>query len=137
MNDKDPRHHKDPQSISGLMKPDNSRFGKLLATAREIEKLNRKLNNALEPALSGLVQVAGIRDNCLILVTPHAALATRLKLDEASIIRSFCHSEKTSIKSLKVRVAPLPQTIQTERQQRQLPEAAQESFKRYKEDSDS
>ncbi|MDX1460822.1 MAG: DciA family protein [Xanthomonadales bacterium] len=105
--------------------------------AREIDRLNTQLAAVLEPGTGALVQVASIRYDTVVLVTPSAALATRLKLDPAPLLAHLSHKSGRSFSKLEVRVAPLPGNKPADtRKRRQVPVQARAVFERFRSSDD-
>ena len=133
---------RNPQSYKGtarqvgeLLKSRSSGLGKLLDQARQLQFLDQKLADLLEPEIGSQVQVAALRENCLVLVTPSAALATRLKHDSDSLLNSLQASGVKGISQIRVRTAPLSQTKPVSRRKRKLPDIARQSLERFAADS--
>ncbi len=81
------------------------------------------------------VQVAAMHDECLVLLTPSAALATRLKMDSDSLLNSLKASGVKGLSQIKVRTAPITRTRKETRHKRELPECARLSLERFAHDS--
>jgi len=109
-------------------------MGQLLAQARQLAALDVQLAGLVDKEIAALVQVAALRDTCLVLVTPSAALATRLRMDSESLVRSMSAASGKPISELKVRVAPLAHLQTQARRHRGLPEPAKQSLRRFAED---
>lgn len=124
-----------PQPVSRLLSSGKSGLGQLLSQARQLEQLDRHLATLVDKEIAPLVQVAALRDDCLVLVTPSAALATRLRMDSDSLVRSMAAACRRPISNLKVRVAPLARSQVEDRKRRHLPESAKQSLKRFAADS--
>jgi len=123
------------RQVSELLKSRSSGLGKLLDQARQLQFLDQKLADLLEPEIGSQVQVAALRENCLVLVTPSAALATRLKHDSDSLLNSLQASGVKGISQIRVRTAPLSQTKPVARRKRKLPDIARQSLERFAADS--
>ncbi len=123
------------RQVSELLKSRSSGLGKLLDQARQLQFLDQKLADLLEPEIGSQVQVAALRENCLVLVTPSAALATRLKHDSDSLLNSLQASGVKGISQIRVRTAPLSQTKPVSRRKRKLPDIARQSLERFAADS--
>jgi hypothetical protein len=125
-----------PQPVSRLLGSSSQGLSRLLAQARRFEALNQRLAGLLNSDMQALVQVAAVHDGCLVLLTPSASLATRLRMDSESLLRSMNAAGGESLQQLKVRVAPLPQTKPAPgKRRRALPESARQSLQRFAEDS--
>lgn len=109
-------------------------LGRLLAVARRLDRLDRELQALLDPGMAGQVRAAALRDGALLLITPSATLATRLRLDAAHLVRALQAAGERAVTALEVRVAPLPQGHAETRQPRALSPAAREVFERFAEE---
>ncbi|NIP17757.1 MAG: DUF721 domain-containing protein [Xanthomonadales bacterium] len=134
MQDSSPRR-RHFRRISELLKSGGSGFGKLLARARELDRLDRSLAGLLEPEMAAMVHVANLRDDCLVLVTPSAALATRLRMDAAQLVRSLHAAGIRGIRDIAVRVAPFESAPASQPRKRRLPDAARNALERFAADS--
>lgn len=120
------------RSVKTVLESRNGQIGGLLSQARAISNIEEKLTSLLDKEMAGQVRVATIRNGCLILVTPSAALATRLKLDQTSIVRSLNAAARINISTLQVRTAPIPRLQENTRKRRAIPDAAREVLSRFK-----
>lgn len=123
-----------PRSVSRLLEPSSGSLGKLMARAQRLMALDRQLDHVLGPELAGRVRAAALRDGCLVLVTPSAALATRLRMDRESLLRALGHASRENITELQIRVAPLSGLQAEPRKRRRLPESARQSLQRFARD---
>jgi len=123
------------KSVSDLLKTRSNGLGSLLQQARKLAFIEQKLASLLEPAISAQVRVAALREDRLVLLTPSAALATRLRQDSDHLLRSLLAGGIGGITQIQVRVAPLPQPVNEKRKKRQLPEAGRQSLERFAKDS--
>jgi len=123
------------QAVGDLLRADESGLSRLLRQARKLDALDRVLDRLLEPGQAGMVRAASLREGRLCLVTPSAALATRLRLDSAALLRSLAASGVRGVSRIEVRTAPLPGDPRPARRRRQLPDAARESLERFAADS--
>lgn len=124
-----------PRPLSGVLKPAGGTLGGLVAEARKLQALEQRLHGLLDPGMARQVRVAGARDGRLTLVTSSAALAARLRMDSASLLRSVSAVCPQDFTDLKVRVAPLPDQVQETRRPRTLPDSARESLERFARDT--
>jgi hypothetical protein len=124
-----------PRQVSEVLNTQNPGLGKLLKQARQIQFIDGKLAGLLDPGMSANVQAAAVHDNCLILVTPSAALATRLRMDSDVLLQSLEAAGVKGISQLKIRTAPLSRIKKVERKRRKLPEIARLSLQRFAEDA--
>ena len=75
-----------------------------------------------------MFQVAAVRKNRLILISPSAAWATRLKLMSPRMLEVLRNHRINNIEHVDVRVAPLTREIQAERQRKPLSPAARKAL---------
>lgn len=120
-----------PRSVSRLLEPSSGSLGSLMARARHLQKLDRQLESVLGEELASRVKAAALRDGCLVVVTPSAALATRLRMDRDSLLRALGHANRETIRELQVRVAPLSGWQPESRKPRRLPESARQCLQRF------
>jgi hypothetical protein len=130
-----PRYGRASKRVGELLDAGRSHLGKLIAHAREIDRLDRKLANLLEPAIAGQVRVAVRRGHSLVLLTPSAALATRLRLDSDQLAQSLRSAGEHWIGEIQVRVAPFAPAPAPQRPKRELPDAAKRALERFATDS--
>ncbi len=121
--------------VSEMLKSRSSGLGQLLKHARKLEQLDQKLANILEPDISGRVRVAALHDHRLVLITPSAALATRLRLDSEDLLKALQAVGVKGISQIQIRTAPLSQVEVIQRRKRQLPEIGRKSLQRFARDS--
>lgn len=124
-----------PRPLSGLLKPARGRLGELIGEARRIQALEQRLHRLLEPAMAARVRVSGIRRDCLVLVTPSAAIAARLRMDSQSLLSALSRPGKAVAGQLQVKVAPLPVDTTESRQRRSLPDSARKCLQRFADDT--
>ena len=112
-----------------------SGFGKLLAHARVLNRLDQKLESILDPALSPHCQVAEFRDQCLILVCSNATFATRIKMISQQLLDTFREEGEFGIERMEIRIAPVNRPQPVVRKQRSLSSAAVQALGRFASDS--
>ena len=121
------------RTVNAILGSRGGQVGKLLSQARAMSALEQQLARLLDAGMADLVRVATIRNGTLVLVTPSAALASRLKMDQASILKSLNSAAGLRLSSLQVRTAPIPRSQEETRKPRKAPPAAREVFERFKE----
>ena len=124
-----------PQPMSGLLKAPSRGLARLMAQARRLQTLDQRLHKLVEPQIADQVQVAALHDACLVLVTPSAALATRLRMDSDGLLRALNAEGGQHIQELKIRIAPLARPRTEPRKRRKLPETARQSLWRFARDT--
>jgi hypothetical protein len=103
-------------------------FGKLLKKASLMMQVQELLRGFLEPGLRDRFQVAAIRQNELVLVTPSAAWATQLRMRAPQVLESLRQSGFPDIESVIVRVAPLAGPKSERRSRKPLTPAAEQAL---------
>lgn len=102
----------------------DSRLGNLMQRAAYLMQLESLLSSLVEPDLSVQFQVAAARKNRLILISPTASWATRLRMQAPQIINSLHAAGVTKIEHIDIRVAPLARQSTELRSSRPLSDAA-------------
>jgi len=92
--------------ISGPGTDAAKNLGAFYHHARLLAGLDSLLSGHLGPDLANRVQVANLRQDQLILLTPSASVATRLKVQAAELLDFLHISGHGQIRRLEVRVAP-------------------------------
>jgi len=115
------------EPISGSGTNPGKNVGAFYDHARELARLDSLLAGFLAPEIATRFQVANLRQNQLILITPSASLATRIKL-QASELLSFLHaSGYRQVQQIDIRVAPLQKPQPEPKIRRQSSQAALEA----------
>jgi len=97
-----------PDSKSG------SRLGDLMHRAAYLIQLESLLSGLVDPELAAHFQLAAARKNRLILISPTASWATRLRMQAPQIISALHAAGVTKFEHIDIRVAPLVrQTVET------------------------
>ena len=123
------------KSVDALMQDRGPGFGKLLAHARILNRLDQKLSSILDPALSTHCQVAEFRNQCLILVCSNATFATRIKMISQQLLDSFREDGEYGIERVDIHIAPVNRPQPEVRKQRTLSSAAVQALGRFASDS--
>lgn len=110
-----------------LNNPESS-LGNLLQRAGQIEQLENLLKGLVDPNLATRFQVAAVRKNRLILITPNASWATRLRMQAPGIINSLNGAGVTGIEYIDIRVAPLVEPEKPQRKHKPLSAAARQAL---------
>jgi len=105
-----------------------SSLNSLLKRACELEQLENLLHGLVEPDLATRFQVAAVRKNRLVLITPNASWATRLRMQAPRIVRSLNGAGMTNIEHIDIRVAPLVEPKKEQRKRRPLSTAARQAL---------
>ncbi|MBT8048819.1 MAG: DUF721 domain-containing protein [Xanthomonadales bacterium] len=114
--------------ISEVITDHGSSLGILLQRANLLMQVERLLAGALEADLASHFQVAAIRENRLILISPSASWATRLKMQAPQMIGTLHRAGHSEIEHIDIRVAPLTEQRPAARKKRELSPAARQAL---------
>jgi hypothetical protein len=124
------RSGKKPRRVGEVLSNPGSRLGGLLQRAAYMMQLESLISGLLDPDLAVQFQVAAARKNRLILISPTAAWATRLRMQAPQLINSLQAAGITEIEHIDIRVAPLIRHAAESRSRRPLSSAAQQALDR-------
>jgi len=113
----------------------HSRFSRVLAHARDLDRLDRQLAVILDPGLASHCQVAEFRHHCLILACSQASYATRIRMIAQQLLESFTEAGESGIERIDTCIAPVNRPQPEIRQPRTLPAAAIQALGRFAADS--
>ncbi len=119
-----PRSGKTTQSIAEVLNDPASSLSNLLEHANYLMQLETLLTGLLDSDLAAQFQVAAAMKNRLILISPSASWATRLRMQAPRLIRSLHAAGARQIKHIDIRVAPLVNLSAETRSKRPLSAAA-------------
>lgn len=102
----------------------DSSLGGLLQRAQWLLQLQQLLRSVVDPALADRFQVANLRGGRLVLVTPTAAWATRLRMQASGLLATLHDAGIDKLRAVEVRVAPLAEQPVQQRRERRLSRAA-------------
>lgn len=105
------------------------KLGAFYDHARELARLDSLLSGFFDPELATRFQVANLRQDVLILITPSASLATRLKLRVPEVLEFLHTTGNHRVHDIEIRVAPLQKPEPEPRQHRKTSNAAVEAAK--------
>lgn len=91
-------------------------------------QVEHRLAGCLDPELSAHVQLADIRGDRAILVTPSAAWATRLRMSAPDLVETLHQAGFPDVERIEVRVAPLAGQTDQARRRRPLSSAARQAL---------
>jgi len=123
-----PQSKKSTFMIREVLNNPESSLNSLLRRASQIEQLENLLQGLVDPNLATRFQVAAVRKNRLILITPTASWATRLRMQAPGIINSLNGAGVTGIEHIDIRVAPLIEPEPVQRKRRPLSAAARQAL---------
>jgi len=119
-----------PSWVGDLIADPGSNVGAFYNHARVLAGLDSLLSGFLSPDLASRFQVANLRQDRLILITPSASLATRLRLQTSEILNLLHASGFCQVHNLDVHVAPLQKPQSEPKIRRQTSSAAQQAAER-------
>jgi len=123
-----------PQSARTALRPSEvlsdqgSSLGSLLQRAQLLLELQRLLAGAVDPSVAERFQVANIHRHRLILLTPTAAWATRLRMQAPQLLESARQAGYADLREVEIRVSPLVEPPAAKRRERQLSAAAEQAL---------
>jgi hypothetical protein len=123
-----PQSDRSAAPLSEILSSQESSLGGVLKRAQVLLQLQRLLADSVDPSLANRFQVANIRQNRLILLTPSAAWATRLRMQVPQLLRILHQSGFTDLRDIETRVAPLVEHPSAERTGKPLSEAARQAL---------
>ena len=100
----------------------------LLKYASQLERLENLLRGLVGADLADHFQVAAVRKNRLVLITPTASWATRFRMHASHIVDSLHNAGVSTIEHIDIRVAPLVEQQQKNRTPRALSPAAEQAL---------
>lgn len=106
--------------IDEIIADADAAFAVLLRQARELAHLESLLSGHCLPDLINHFQVAVLRNDRLILQTPSAAWATRLRMQTATILPFLQASGYPQLRQIDIQVAPLCRQPTTEKVRKPL-----------------
>lgn len=107
-------------------------LGSLFRHARTLAELDRLLTGFAEPGMAAMFQVANVRQQTLVLITPTAAWATRLRMNTPQMLDFLRQSGFDQLQTIEIRVAPLSRVKPRKRTRKKLSPAATETFEQYR-----
>ena len=125
---RNPQSGKKVFRVSEVITDHGTSLGKLLQRANLLIKVEHIISENIESAMAEHFQVGAIRQNRLILISPSASWATKLRMEAPGILRSLHSSGYTQIEHVDIRVAPLVEQRETPRKRRKLSPAAQQAL---------
>ena len=123
-----PQSGKTMQCIGEVIDDPDSSLSNLLERASYLMQLETLLTGLLDPGLAAQFQVAAARKNRLILISPSASWATRLRMQAPRLISSLHAAGVRQIEYIDIRVAPLPNPPAEKRSKRPLSAAAKQAL---------
>ncbi len=123
-----PQSGRTTQAVSEVLNDPDSSLGNLLERASYLMQLENLLSGLLDSDLAAQFQVAATRKNRLILISPSASWATRLRMQAPHVIRSLQAMGIRQIEHIDIRVAPLARQPDGMRSKKPLSSAAKQAL---------
>ena len=123
-----PQSGKTTQRVAEVLNDPDSSLSNLLDRASYLMQLEALLTSLLDSDLSAQFQVAAARKNRLILISPNASWATRLRMQAPRLISSLHAAGVRQIEYIDIRVAPLANLPAEKRSKRPLSAAAKQAL---------
>lgn len=117
-----------PAAIEDLISGTEHALGALYRHAQGLARIEALLAGLTGPELAARFQVANVRQDRLILVTPTAAWATRLRMLAPQMLRLLETRGLGNLKHIDLRVAPIHRDAPQRKSRRQLSPAAQQAL---------
>ncbi len=114
--------------VSEVLSDHGTSLGGLLKHASLLMQIEHLVTAFLDPGLSAHFQVAAIHGKRLVIVTPGAVWASRLKMQVPQLLDSLHQAGYTQITFIDVRVAPLVEQATDSRKRKRLSPAAQQAL---------
>lgn len=123
-----PHSTKSSRRVGDLISRPGSSLAKLAKHADYLSQLETVIRGFLSPDMAAQFQVASSRKNRLILISPTASWATRLRMHTPQLINSLHAVGFTQVNTIDIRVAPLVHQEPRSRSRRQLSSAAKNAL---------
>jgi hypothetical protein len=123
-----PQSDKTTQGVAEILNDADSNLNTLLEHASHLMQLETLLSDLLDSDLAAHFQVAAVRKNRLILVTPSASWALGLRMQAPRLIQSLAAAGSRQIEHIDIRVAPLARQTVESRSERPLSTAAKQAL---------
>lgn len=117
-----------PAAVQDLLPGADHPLGALFRHAERLAQIEALLAGITGPDTAARFQVANVRQDRLILVTPTAAWATRLRLAAPQLIQSLQASGHAYLHHIDIRVAPLHREAAERKPRRPLSPAAKQAL---------
>ena len=119
---------KKSRRVSDVITDHGTSLGKLLKRGSFLMQLQHMLSGYLDPGLAAHFQVATVKENRLVLISPSASWATLLRMQAPNLLEILHQAGYTEITSIHVRVAPLVEEPAETRKKRPLSPAAKQAL---------
>ena len=123
-----PQSGKTMRAVAEVLNDPDSSLSNLLDRASYLMQLEALLTGLLDSDLAAQFQVAAARKNRLILISPNASWATRLRMQAPRLISSLHAAGARQIEHIDIRVAPLARQAVGTRSKKPLSAAAKQAL---------
>jgi hypothetical protein len=123
-----PQSGKTTKGVAEVLNDPDSSLSNLLERASYLMQLEALLTGLLDSDLAAQFQVAAARKNRLILISPNASWATRLRMQAPRLISSLHAAGARQIEHIDIRVAPLARQAVGTRSKKPLSTAAKQAL---------
>ena len=123
-----PQSGKKAFRVSDVIKDHGTSLGFLFQRANMLMRVEQLLSGYLDPDIAAHFQVATIRENRLILISPSANWATQLRMQAPQLIKHLGRAGYPEIEHIDIRVAPLAEQHAEHRKKRALSPAARQAL---------
>ena len=123
-----PQSGKKMRAVAEVLNDPDSSLSNLLDRASYLMQLEALLTGLLDSDLAAQFQVAAARKNRLILISPNASWATRLRMQAPRLISSLHAAGARQIEHIDIRVAPLARQAVGTRSKKPLSTAAKQAL---------
>jgi len=113
---------------SDILSKRGSSLGAVLTHARLLLQLQNLLTGSVDPSLADHFQVANLRQDRLILLTPTAAWSTRLRMETPNLLEVLRRAGLADVRVIEIRVAPLIEPPAKTREPKPLSAAATQAL---------
>lgn len=106
MNDASRRKPGKARAVDQIAHSGGGGLSGLLARARRLQRMDQALEAELDPRIAPHVRVANVRDGALVLATPVAPIAQRLKMEAPRLLAAMQRGFPGAFERLEVMVTP-------------------------------
>lgn len=123
-----PQSGKKTFRVSEVITDHGTSLGILLQRANMLLRVEQLLSGFLDPETAVHFQVATIRENRLILVSPSASWATQLRMQAPQLVNRLSQAGFPEIEHIDIRVAPLTEQHADHKIKKALSPAARQAL---------
>lgn len=122
------RRRKGAREVSRIAADDSGGLGRAIGHARRIQALGHVLQPLLPRELAPYVDVANLRQGCLVLAVSSAAAATRLRMESDALLPRLREKSPAPIETIEVRIVPAASRTEAHRKPRELSPSARSAL---------